>query len=438
MKLLRAVLALLLMIGYMGMIMPVGVLAQEPSENFTINPLVVTEKGKPRDILKHSLTLTNTTSKKLSLYADVFDFDPSKGAKVMDTNPHSDRSKNLANWIEITRGKITLKPNETIQVPYLIHINLRSNPGVYHAEITFSEGNTRQKATETPKSRGSVMINLEVQDDARERLHLGTFLADKNVFSGNTASFSYAVENVGNRTLTPRGNIRIYDRVGKEVATIPVNGDSESISPNGNNQLAAVWNAEGRFGKYKAFLDLEYGQTGAVQDTVYFWVFPWREVLIGFILLLILAASITYLIHIRLTYNKYGYAGIAGAQVATQEVPIDDEEEFDEPGTMPPQPTQPARNVVMPSTTLRKAPPQPAPQPMQTHVPAQPGGTPQGKQSVTLGPRRINAVANREPTALAGRQPMAPAPTQQTVARIPQKNTNQSAQHVVTLSNKRR
>ena len=377
----------------------VPLLAQEQGGNFSIIPLVVSDKGKPRDILKDTVTITNETTKKLVLYADVQDFDPADGPRPMKEGPHNpDREKNLANWIEITRGRIVLQPGETVQVPYLVHINLRALPGVYHAEVGFYEGPNRRDAVAKPYSKSTMMVTIEVLDDARERLQLDSFLSDKSIFSGNSASFSYALENVGNRAMTPRGQIRIYNRRGQEVATLDVNEAGSSLAPDDSSQLASVWDAAGRFGKYKAFLDVEYGQTGTVQDTVYFWIFPWREVMIGFILLLILAAAVTYMVHVKLTYNRLGYApaavgGRANARVVRaasiieeeendDEDEIDDEEmQDDETGGHVVSLNSRSNGSASPTALTRPAPKpmNPGPTALQKRTPAQPTRIPKGR-----------------------------------------------------------
>ena len=109
------------------------------------------------------------------------------------------------------------------------------------------------------------------------------------------------MENVGNRLIEPRGSIRIFNRRGEEVGSVPLNAEGEGITPENKKQLAAVWGATGRFGKYKAFLDLEYGenQLASVQDTVYFWVFPWKEILVALGGVVVLAIVGTYIVHMR-------------------------------------------------------------------------------------------------------------------------------------------
>ncbi|NBD73417.1 hypothetical protein GVX82_00030 [Patescibacteria group bacterium] len=357
------------------------------TERFSVAPLIITEKGKARDIIKGNLSIENPTERKLTLYASVFDFDPSAGPAERQFAPGERKDDSLANWIEITRGAIELEPGETIQVPYLIHINLRARPGTYHAQLVFGAGGNRQLA-QGSDDRQEVVVTVEVQDDIRERLQLATFMPDEQIFSGKTATFTFGLENTGNRSVAPRGEIRIYNRRGQEVATLPANGESGAIAPDTREMLASAWDASGRFGKYKAFLDLEYGQTGTVQDTVYFWVFPWREVMIGFFLLLILIGSVTYLIHLKLTY-RYAYATLGPGGPAGPA------------GSRGPRgPLAPAPTSAPPAPTPEPEPePQPAPTQRSEAVPLTSRRTSTAAHAVSLSPARPAPGPTRAPAA---------------------------------------
>lgn len=267
---------------------------------FSVSPVVENEKAKPRDIIKKELLITNNTDKRVDLYATVENVDPNNGDQDFKDASNSDLSTSLANWIEITRGVIELSAGESRKIPYLIHVNLSAKPGIYYSKIKFGEGSTRKEA-ETKDDAVALLLNVEVIDDAKERLQLGNFVSDKSVVLGDVASFSYKIENTGNRRVEPRGTIRIFNRRGEEVGSVPLNADGDEISPNNNKQLAAVWNTLGRFGKYKAYLDLEYGenQLASVQDTVYFWVFPWKEIMASIIGIIVLAIVGTYIVHMR-------------------------------------------------------------------------------------------------------------------------------------------
>jgi hypothetical protein len=195
---------------------------------------------------------------------------------------------------------IELGPNESRKIPYLIHVNLTAKPGSYFARIGFYAGTTRSEAEARPV-KADLTLNLEVEDDAHEQLSLGNFIAKDSVVFGDSADFSYLLENTGNRDVEPRGSIRIFDRRGEEVGSVPINADGSQITPDAQQQLAAVWSTAGRFGKYKAYLDLQYGndQTASVQDTVYFWVFPWKEITAALFGVIVLAVIGTYIVHMR-------------------------------------------------------------------------------------------------------------------------------------------
>jgi hypothetical protein len=269
---------------------------------FSITPVVSNEKAKPRDIIKKELLITNNRDQRLDVYISVENIDPTAGAQQFESPAASDLSTSLANWIEITRGVIELSPGESRKIPYLVHVNLAAKPGSYFARIQFTQGPRREGEVVGATEDGtSLMLNVEVLDDAKERLQLGNFTADDSVVTGEQVSFSYLLENVGNRQIEPRGSIRIFNRKGEEVGSIPLNAGGEEITPENKKQLAAVWSAAGRFGKYKAFLDLEYGenQLASVQDTAYFWVFPWKEMMFALMGVGLLAVVGTFIIHMR-------------------------------------------------------------------------------------------------------------------------------------------
>jgi len=151
------------------------------------------------------------------------------------------------------------------------------------------------------------MVNLEVLEDIKERLQLKKFIPDKVFFIGFPVSFSYDLENIGNRELTPTGEIRIYDRRGKEVGAVDVNYEGVVLGTETTEQLASIWESSGGFGQYKAILDLEYGsnQRGTLQDTVFFWVIPIPQILIVFGVLAALIIFLTLLWHRRRSTQIY-------------------------------------------------------------------------------------------------------------------------------------
>jgi hypothetical protein len=267
--------------------------------DFNVTPAVIDGKGKIREILRYTIMVKNESGRLISIYPWVTDVAVDVGnidaSDLGGGSPGEDRDNSLSRWIEVTRGVIDLKPGESREVPVLIQVNVTARPGIYHSLIRFSQGTTRVEAEANEDGTKDVAVNIEVLDDIHERLQLISFKPEENIVSGESAAFTYSIENIGNRGLVPKGKIRIYDRRGSEVASVDVNEQGDRIDPTQKEQLASAWAAGGHFGRYKALLELEYGSKGLLQDTVFFWVMPWKK-LIGFFGTIIMLAVITVLV----------------------------------------------------------------------------------------------------------------------------------------------
>ncbi len=302
---------------FVGVYMPFASFAQT-SGDFSFSPVLIDEKAKPRDILKQTLTIQNTSNRKLNLFPSVNNINPAEGEQGFAPALNADdRSESLANWIELSRGVIELSPGEEKTIPFVIRVNLNAIPGEYHANISFYEGSTRD-AAERGTALGKMTVNLEVQADIKEVLQLNKFFSDNIFFAGDDVLFNYQLENIGNQNLQPKGEIRVYDNRGKEVASLEVNEEGKSIAPDEMSQLASVWSAASGFGRYKAFLNVDYGesQKASVQDTVFFWIIPWQQ-LVG-MLVASLAAIVFFAlyVHRKLDARYHAHHALAHATVA--------------------------------------------------------------------------------------------------------------------------
>lgn len=295
----------------------------DSSSDLTVVPVVVDEKAKARDILKETITITNTTQRKLNLYTTVNDVTPEAGQEqFVSAQGADDKKDSLANWIEISRGVIDLNPGESREIPFVIRVSLNALPGTYHADISFYEGSTLAEA-QARSPRAVVTVNTDVQAEVKESMQLNKFITDGFFFSGDDVLFNYQLENIGNQDLKPKGEIRIYDRKGREVASIPVNTEGRSLTPDQQAQLASAWSSAQGFGKFKAFLNIDYGnnQNGTLQDTVFFWIIPWQQLLaIATISIAAIIVSALYF-HRWLEHRhmqRFALAGLGGGAGALQ------------------------------------------------------------------------------------------------------------------------
>ncbi len=299
-------------------IVPQFSIAQQ-SGDFSFTPVIIDEKAKPRDILKHTLTIVNTSNRKLNLYPSVNNIDTSEGQQQFaQAHNGADRAASLANWIELSRGVVELGPGEEKTIPFVIRVNLTAVPGSYHAYISFYEGSTREAAEKTT-ALGKMTVNVEVLADVKEVMQLNKFFSDNIFFSGDDILFNYQLENIGNQSLQPKGEIRVYDRKGREVAAVEVNKDGKTISPDEMSQLASVWSAASGFGRYKAFINIDYGETqkASVQDTVFFWILPWQQLLGMLVTSLMAIVFLALYIHRRMDARFHARLAHAGVHAST-------------------------------------------------------------------------------------------------------------------------
>lgn len=268
------------------------------SSLFDVMPVIIDEKARARDIIKESVIITNNSARRLNVYAFVNDILAGENGGKQDFQDPSvaDKSASLANWIEIARGVIDLAPGEKKTVNFSVNVNLDAKPGAYHTSIVFAEGSTRAEAEKKISNSPSVMVNVEVNEEVNEFLQLKKFIPDKTFFSGLPASFTYEIENIGNRELTPQGEIVIYNKKGEEVASINVNERNVAIPVGASAEFKSLWKEGSGFGKYKALLNIEYGNSkrGVLNDTVFFFVVPWVKILVVF---LVMAAIISFFVH---------------------------------------------------------------------------------------------------------------------------------------------
>ena len=280
-KILQRIFAIAVLAGLGGFLIPRPL---REAEIITASPAVFDFKAKARDILPEKIILTNKSDVKLNVYTFVNNILAATGeAKFLDPAA-ADYSSSLANWISISRGVLELAPGEKKEIDFSIEVNMRAKPGIYHAIISFAAGATRDAAGANLKEAAKININLEVLDNTKERLEIKKFMPDKTVFSRFPASLSYTLENSGDRLLAPTGRILIYNRRGEEVSVIAINTEAANIEPRMSKNFQAVWPDGKDFGRYKAILNIEYGngQHKTLHDVIFFWVIPWQKLLIIF------------------------------------------------------------------------------------------------------------------------------------------------------------
>ena len=269
---------------------------------YTIAPLVIDIDAEPRDIIERTITITNHSTQPVTVYPTVNNISVDAGGGIQAFIPASmsDRSQSLASWIEISRLGIDLAQEESRTLPLTFRIHQQPVPGTYHAFIGFGFGGNQQDAI-TQVERGDApgtVVSLTIIDKKNTFLKLSRFIIDRFVTDTGNQAAVYTVKNPGEEPLVPKGEIIFYNNRGVEVGMVPVNTDNVTIAPGDEKQFTAEVPTDGLFGKYKAFLSVEYGaELASVQDTAFFYVFPLKKVIPVFIILLVGVALFAFFTH---------------------------------------------------------------------------------------------------------------------------------------------
>lgn len=289
---------LALMVMTMVLLVPTLGLASE----YTVRPFLIDEVMEPRQqVTKPVLLSNNSTNRRYIVYATVNEITVDTAGEVKEFIPSTkaDRTVTITSWIEVTRGRISIPPGENREVPLTVKVNPQAQPGEYHAFVGFVPATNRPEA-EAMAMAGDVpgvILKITVSDQRKEGMRLSSFGVSRFVFGGEDRNVEIEIENTGDFSSAPTGEVILYNSRGEEVASLPINQEGNVVDPGQTEKISLALPETGLFGKLKANLVLEYGekQRASIFDTAFFYVIPWYFVAIMAVIALLLSVIITVL-----------------------------------------------------------------------------------------------------------------------------------------------
>ena len=228
-------------------------------------------------------------------------------------------------WISFSPSSIEAQPNIWYTVVMNINVPKTASLGYYLA-ATFSGQTTKEKTNGTSLNgvvATPVLINV-VTPNETESMNLVNFSADQGFYEYLPANFTVLLKNTGNIYLSPIGNIFIY-KGSKLVDTLYVNDAGGSILPGSQRAFNVTWSdgfpyykealfsgvpkldnhgkfienlswnfsniTKLRFGEYSAKLIIVYNNGSVdvpISSSLNFWVIPWKLILIGVLVLILI------------------------------------------------------------------------------------------------------------------------------------------------------
>jgi hypothetical protein len=212
----------------------------------------------------------------------------------------SDRSTSITSWIEIKRSRIEIPPNAEVEVPLTIKVNPFAQPGDYHAFIGMYHSDKRFKAEEAALKgeANGLILSVSLAENRQSLLRLSNYIVNRFVATDKNREITYTVNNPGEKAITPAGEIIFYDSRGREIESVELNDENRTINPGESVEFKEIIPLENKIGKYKAYLNMEYGETqmASLQDTAFFYMVPIRLLVVIFVILVILTFVLTLLL----------------------------------------------------------------------------------------------------------------------------------------------
>lgn len=292
---------------------PALVFAQAASEGLQIKPAIVEDNVSLGGLNEYSVTVTNIASIDKTFFLSTQDIKglDDQGLPVF-AKEGEQTGYELASWISLPAGAITLKAGETKTIPFSVHVPNTASPGAHFGAIflTNKPASTGTTGSAIGISVASI-VSLKIAGDVHEEAQLREFSTGKIVYSAGSVDFTSKIQNLGNVLVRPHGVINITDMFGRKVGEVEVNASAAPVFPASTRKYASTWKKDGfAFGRYEAVGAFSYGDTEAktISGTTSFWILPLKPIAIvlGVLLVLIVGMYAAIRMYIRRKLSDMG------------------------------------------------------------------------------------------------------------------------------------
>jgi hypothetical protein len=160
-----------------------------------------------------------------------------------------------------------------------------------------NEAVVSQSSSASIETKVGTLVYITVAGKIKQDARVDYFKGPKFQEYG-PVDFKSSITNLSDIHIKPIGSIKITNMLGGKTANIIYNDKEYNIFPLTTRIFENTLNKKFMFGRYKATINAAYGTAGGVlAATVFFWVIPWR-------LLLLIIAAITILVLLFLLFKQ--------------------------------------------------------------------------------------------------------------------------------------
>jgi hypothetical protein len=282
-----------------------------------IGPPVIILKSDPGPTVTSQINLRNVSLTKQIVTSQVNDFGAAgeEGLPKINIDAGTPSPYSIISWIS-PPAELTLNSRQVKTIPLTVKVPANASPGGYYGVVRFTATAPELKDTGVSLTPSlGALVFIRVNGDAKESMTVKSFIATDPgkpksawLFEQTPINFDVRLENTGNVFEQPAGVISITDMFNKKVADVNVNLPPGYVLPHSIRKFSQELN-EGQlgnrwlFGKYTAQLKLTYGaKNQTLNETLTFWVIPWRLILVVIVILIGLIIALIFGIK---RYNRY-------------------------------------------------------------------------------------------------------------------------------------
>ncbi len=298
MKKLKLILFLIFNFALLTFIGASSAMAQSIVKMSAMPPRVEDLSGEPGEVVTRQIKVRNLGDQEVTLEAKLHDFivQDDQGTPIMleqDSTPEDNRWA-LSQWVNVSPLRFVLQPGEIQELDLIIVIPEDALAGGRYAAVVYqpmeeaSLGDTGAKVNPSVAS----LLYLTVEGDISEQANITRFEVPKFSEFG-PIPFLTEIENLSEIHISPQAEIKVFNLFNRPTATLEL--EKRNIFPGRARRFENVLDKKWLFGRFKAQLSGTYGTTGqALLATAYFWVIPWKLILIIVLTAALITAGIIY------------------------------------------------------------------------------------------------------------------------------------------------
>jgi len=271
--------------------------AQEAIRTITVTPPTVSVTGNPGYYTEGTMGIINDSDSPITFKAEMHDFIVQDNAGTPEILPANTlmTTYSAAAWMGVTPQTFTIQPKKRQNLNYFIQIPGNARPGGHYAAVVFVPA-TQKGAVENTGSQvnGQVgtLFSIAVNGPIKESASVTKFFANGLQEYGPVNILSQ-IKNYGDLHIRPVGYITVSDMLGRK-AILPLR--ENNIFPQAARDYENQFGGSLMIGRFKAELLASYGVNNnlPLSATVYFWVFPWKIVLVATLIAIALILGFMY------------------------------------------------------------------------------------------------------------------------------------------------